>query len=183
MSRRGALLILAAAAGCAQPVKTGHLLVATTASRDPDFARTVVLIVHADERGIAGLFLNRPTDADIVKVLPSLTRAPAADKTVYAGGPIALGINGLVRSRVQPAEGHRLAGDIWLIADEAAIARAVSEGKLPARVFIGQCGWSTEQMRSEISRRLWAVSLADSDAVFDRHPETLWKRLSERLTP
>jgi len=181
MIRRSALVVLAAAASWAQTIRTGHLLIATTASHDPDFARTVVLIVHADERGVAGLFLNRPTDADILKVLPGLGRAPAGDKTVYAGGPLALGINALVRSRLRPDEGRRLTGDIWLVADQAAMTRAFSDGKQPARVYIGQCGWSVQQLQSEISRKLWTVSLADADVVFDRHTETLWTRLSLRV--
>jgi putative transcriptional regulator len=181
MMRSTAILILAALAGLAQPVKTGELLIATTVSHDPDFTRTVVLIVQSDERGVAGLFLNRPTDADIVKVLPELTHAPV-DKTVYAGGPLALGINALVRSRARPAEGHRIAGDIWLIADQNAITRVFSDGKQPARIYIGQCGWSVQQMQSEISRKLWAVSLADADVVFDGHTQTLWTRLSLRVS-
>jgi putative transcriptional regulator len=181
MMRRTALLILAALAGLAQPVKTGELLIATTVSHDPDFTRTVVLIVQSDAHGVAGLFLNRPTDADILKALPGLTHAPG-DKTVYAGGPLALGINALVRSRARPAEGHRIAGDIWLIADQDAITRVFSGGKQPARVYIGQCGWSVQQMQSEISRKLWAVSLADADVVFDGHTQTLWTRLSLRVS-
>ena len=174
-----ALLLLTAVLASAQTVKTGQLLIATTAPHDPDFTRTVVLIVHADEHGVAGLFLNRPTDADIGKVLPGLTQA--ADKTVYAGGPLALGINALVRSRIRPAEGHRIAGDIWLIADQEAIARIFSRSKQPARVYIGQCGWSVQQMQSEIARKLWTVSLADADVVFDGHTQTLWTRLSLRV--
>jgi putative transcriptional regulator len=162
----------------AQPVKTGEFLIATTASHDSDFARTVVLIVQSDEHGVAGLFLNRPTDADILKVLPGLTRAPARDKTVYAGGPLALGINALVRSRSRPPEGHRVADDIWLIADQDALTRVFADGKQPARIYIGQCGWSVPQVQSEISRKLWAVSLADADVVFDGHTQTLWTRLS-----
>jgi putative transcriptional regulator len=176
-----ALLILTAAVGSAQTIRTGQLLIATTASHDSDFARTVVLIVQSDAQGVAGLFLNRPTDADILKVLPELTHAPAGDKTVYAGGPLALGINALVRSRTRPAEGHRVAGDIWLIADQDAITRVFSDGKQPARIYIGQCGWSVQQMQSEISRKLWTVSPADADVVFDGHTQTLWTRLSLRV--
>jgi putative transcriptional regulator len=163
----------------AQPVKTGQLLIATTASHDDDFMRTVVLIVQADEHGIAGLFLNRPTDADILKILPGLRQA--ADKTVYAGGPLALGINALVRSRMRPAEGRRIVGDIWLIADQDTITCVFSHSKQPARVYIGQCGWSVQQMQSEISRKLWTVSPADADVVFDAHTQTLWTRLSIRV--
>ncbi len=181
MNRIMVLAIVVAAPICAQPVRTGQILIATAASHDPDFARTVVLIVHSDARGVAGLFINRPTDADILRVLPELQRAPSSGKTVYAGGPLALGINALLRSKIRPAHGTRIAADIWLLADTAAIAAAVSRDARSVRVYIGQCGWSVQQMQSEIARKLWFISMSDGGLVFDAHPETLWKRLSGRL--
>lgn len=55
MIRFGAVILVAAAA-CAQPIRTGQLLVATTASHDPDFARTVVLIVLRTRTASPGYF-------------------------------------------------------------------------------------------------------------------------------
>ena len=66
-----------------QQLATGSLLVATPKSRDPDFARTVVLLIHYDSEAAIGLMLNRPTSVPVSEVLPE---AKGGSVTVYAGG-------------------------------------------------------------------------------------------------
>src|SRR5690348_14924829 len=43
----------------------GQLLVATTQLLDPNFARTVVLILEHNDEGAVGVILNRPTQARV----------------------------------------------------------------------------------------------------------------------
>ncbi len=43
----------------------GHLLIATAGLLDPDFARTVLLVLEHDKGGAMGLVLNRPTEATL----------------------------------------------------------------------------------------------------------------------
>src|SRR4051794_21106623 len=42
--------------------RAGQLLIATSPLKDPNFHRTVVLIVRDDENGTFGLVLNRPLE-------------------------------------------------------------------------------------------------------------------------
>jgi hypothetical protein len=51
-----------------QDLGVGKLLVASRSLGDPDFARTVVLLVRYDENGALGLILNRRTDVPISKL-------------------------------------------------------------------------------------------------------------------
>ena len=65
----------------------GKLLVAKPELADPNFAATVVLIVHyEDEKGTIGLILNRRTDVPLSKVLPQIKGAK--EDPVYEGGPV-----------------------------------------------------------------------------------------------
>ena len=48
---------------------TGRLLVATPALRDPNFERTVVLIVAHEEGGALGVVLFRATEVQVSDVL------------------------------------------------------------------------------------------------------------------
>ena len=51
---------------------TGCLLVATPVLADPNFRRTVILVVeHEAEEGTLGVVLNRPTDVPVERVLDS----------------------------------------------------------------------------------------------------------------
>ena len=66
----------------------GQLLVASPALIDPNFRRTVVLVVAHDEDGAVGLVLNRPTDAEVAEAVPELAELVEPGATVSVGGPV-----------------------------------------------------------------------------------------------
>jgi len=161
----------------AQPrVTPGALLVATDRLRDPDFAKSVILIVTADTRGVQGIWINRPTSVPVSAVFPGVK----SDVGVYQGGPLRIGINGLVRSRQQPDGSSKLFGDMWLVWDKPALQK-LAETDSSLRIYVGTCGWSVGQLDDEIGRRgSWTVLTATAGAVFDESPGTLWDRLAGR---
>ncbi|MHC4846162.1 MAG: YqgE/AlgH family protein, partial [Planctomycetota bacterium] len=68
-------------------IRLGCLLVASPELQDPNFARTVVLIINHDDEGSFGLVLNRPLGRTLAEVLPDL--APdATEVPVLQGGPV-----------------------------------------------------------------------------------------------
>lgn len=176
---RTLLVLTLATAAVGQNVRVGRLLVATAAARDPDFARTVILVVHSDDRGVAGVMLNRPTDASPERLIPGL-KDGGRGLTLYAGGPIAMGLNAVVRSRTRPAGARPIVGELWLVPEQADIRDALGRWRERVRVYIGLCGWTQKQLRGEIDRGLWRMSPADADIVFDSRVETLWQRLAAR---
>jgi len=141
-------MVLLLALALLQPPAVGQILVATEKSRDPDLAKSVVLVIHSDSDGVMGLILNRPLG-----------------KSKYFGGPIPLGQRTLVRSA---KAGEILPGVYMTLATK-------DPG---ARIYQGYVGWSPQQLTDEISRHLWRVVQGDTSKVFDTHPETLWKRLN-----
>src|ERR1700678_933642 len=69
---------------------TGRLLVATPLLGDPNFKRTVVLVVeHEDEQGTLGVVLNRPTTVGVGQVLEQWTELAPEPSFVFRGGPVA----------------------------------------------------------------------------------------------
>ena len=136
--------------GLAQQIRVGSVLVATRKSHDPDLARSVVLLIHSDRDGVIGLILNRPI------------------KYSYFGGPIALGVRCLVRSRTRPAGAEHIVGDVYLTASPVGNS---------ARTYAGYTGWSIAQLTDELALGLWKVLPGAAGIVFDRDPSTLWPRL------
>ena len=68
----------------------GRLLVATPVLGDPNFRRTVVLIVeHESEQGTLGVVLNRPTKLPVGQVLEPWTELATDPSVVFTGGPVA----------------------------------------------------------------------------------------------
>jgi putative transcriptional regulator len=166
------LIIVSSARGV--ELGPGKLLVATSESRDPDFARSVVLLIHYDRRGAVGVMLNRPSRIPLSDLLPG---AASVRTFAWAGGPVALGVIAVAESEKAPALGVRLFDDVYAMTDRAAIGRAVrSQARI--RVFAGNCGWTVDQLAGEIRRRLWRIRPCTAGWIFEADPATLWERLS-----
>src|SRR5580765_7460513 len=70
-------------------VRAGRLLVATPMLGDPNFKRTVVLIVEDEpEEGTLGVVLNRPTKVPVGRVLEPWTELVSDPSVVFTGGPV-----------------------------------------------------------------------------------------------
>jgi Uncharacterized ACR, COG1678 len=74
----------------AQELANGTLLVASPELPDPNFARSVVLVLRHDDNGTVGVVLNRPTSLEPAGVFPELATS-VGDYTgrLFRGGPIA----------------------------------------------------------------------------------------------
>src|SRR5213593_2693436 len=66
----------------------GHLLVATPGLRDPNFERTVVLLVAHEDGGALGVVLNRATEVPVGEVLSGWVDLASDPSVVFEGGPV-----------------------------------------------------------------------------------------------
>jgi putative transcriptional regulator len=152
----------------------GRLLVASPDLVDPNFRRTVVLILTHDAEGAVGLVLNRPTDIAIGEALPAWRDVTAPPACLYRGGPvqpdaaIGLGVGGTASD--DPVLGPLGAVDLGSEpADHASV-----------RVFLGYAGWGPGQLDSELARDDWIVVDAEMSDVSSATPETLWRDVLRR---
>src|SRR5881394_3626132 len=74
--------------GRAMESLVGHLLVATPSLRDPNFERTVVLLVAHEDGGALGVVLNRATEVPVSEVLESWAALAGEPAVVFEGGPV-----------------------------------------------------------------------------------------------
>lgn len=183
MSRPILFLLAAAAAFAAPPavlVTPGQMLVATEKSTDPDFARSVVLVIRSDEHGVVGLWLNRPSDVPIGKVFPRIRSQRVLRDRVFLGGPVAIGAYALVRRAELGAGLTRLLDGVLTTGDSGVIVRLAETGLSPDgfRVYAGYVGWSSAQLSAEIHAGLWKTVPGSARAVFSTRPDLLWAVLS-----
>src|ERR1700720_24899 len=66
----------------------GQLLIAGPSLLDPNFWRSVVLIVEHSDEGALGLVLNRPSETTVGEAVPQLEDLLALDEPVFIGGPV-----------------------------------------------------------------------------------------------
>lgn len=70
------------------PPHRGCLLVAAPTLADPNFFRTVVLVLAYDDDGALGVVLNRPSDTPIAEIVPSWALHASAPGVLFSGGPV-----------------------------------------------------------------------------------------------
>ncbi|MFC5179829.1 YqgE/AlgH family protein [Actinomadura harenae] len=169
-------------------ITVGTLLVATPQLDDPNFRRTVVLVVeHDGDGGTLGVVLNRPTEVPVDRVLPPWAELVTGPSVVFQGGPVALD-NALALARL-PGEDEPLG---WRALDgEPAVARVglvdldappalLAPELLQLRVFAGYAGWGAGQLVGEIEDGAWYLVTAEAGDVFAAEPERLWQQVLRR---
>ena len=181
----------------------GRLLVATPMLGDPNFDRTVILVLEHGVEGAVGVVLNRPSDTAVAGALPAWAELAAEPAAVYIGGPVGptvlVGLgerrdgdgNGLdggdgdgLGDADDDGSGDRqhwtqllgAIGTIDLGRDPAALDPPLAR----VRVFAGYAGWGEGQLEGEIEVRAWfVVDARPADAMTDA-PEHLWRDVLRR---
>jgi putative transcriptional regulator len=167
---------------------TGRLLVATPSLEDPNFDRTVVLVLqHDDTDGAMGIVLNRPSGLPLEEELGDWGALAAPPDEVFIGGPVqpevAIALGWLDSDQGVP-DGVQVVMDRLGVVD---LRRSPDEvpGLLAVRVFAGYAGWAAGQLEAEIAAGSWFTLEADPWDPATSDPDTLWhdvfRRQSDRL--
>jgi putative transcriptional regulator len=159
----------------------GRLLVATPALSDPNFDKSVVLLLDHDREGALGVVLNRPTPVGVSEVLEPWASLAGEPGVVFQGGPVAL--DAALALAVVPGAGplgwRRVHGSIGLVDLEAPPEVLAAEvGSL--RIFAGYAGWGPEQLESELDEGAWYVVESEPGDVSVPEPERLWRAVLRR---
>ncbi|HLL66297.1 MAG TPA: YqgE/AlgH family protein [Micromonosporaceae bacterium] len=162
---------------------TGRLLVATPALRDPNFERTVVLIVAHEEGGALGVVLNRATEVPVSDVLGAWGGLAGEPPVVFEGGPVQPEA-AICLARARPGAGDlsgfsQVAGAVGTV-DLSADPDVLRPELVGVRVFAGYAGWSPGQMEREISSGSWFVFEALPGDAFAPRPDDLWSMVLRR---
>src|SRR5215469_10150429 len=124
---------------------TGKLLVASRELADPNFAETVVLLVHYDAQGVVGLILNRRTDVPLSRVFEDLKPAKERSDRVYLGGPVETPlVLALFQSTSKIDQAEHIFGEVYLISGKALFEETISAKPDPGvfHVYVGYAGWT-----------------------------------------
>jgi putative transcriptional regulator len=165
----------------------GRLLVATPALADPNFERTVVLLLDYDEDGALGVVLNRPSPVPVGQILSEWSTIAGEPGVLFLGGPVgtdsALGVARLASAGVQDDEepvGWRRLFDTTGIVDLDTPTELLAPAVNGMRIFAGYAGWGSEQLEAEIEEGSWYVVPSEPADVFGDDPERLWSRVLRR---
>ena len=173
--------------------RAGRLLVANPLLPDPNFDRTVVLLLATSEDGALGLVLNRPSHMDVGEPLPQWEHLAAEPAVLFLGGPVQhqaviclarnLQATGVpeegTAGRDEEEEWKEVApgiGTLDLDQDPDDVVDRVRQ----VRMFAGYAGWGAGQLESELEAGAWWVVDAEPGDAFTLEPGQLWKQVLRR---
>lgn len=162
------------------PSLKGHLLIAAPSLLDPNFHRSVVLILEHTAEGALGVVLNRPSGVSAADAVPDLSEVVEEHDEVFVGGP------------VQPQAVIALAEFSEPLNDESSLVGPIApidmgedidemlDGVARVRLFAGYAGWSEGQLDGELDEEAWFTEPALPGDVFSDDSSTLWNRVLAR---
>jgi putative transcriptional regulator len=158
----------------------GQLLVAGPALLDPNFWRTVVLIVEHNDEGALGLVLNRPSETSVGEAVPQLSELLDPTQQLFIGGPVQPSAVIVLAEFEDPTDAALIAFD-----DVGVLGTGPSEEELTAgiragRAFLGHAGWGPGQLDGELERGDWILEPAQLEDAFSIEARRLWSEVLTR---
>jgi putative transcriptional regulator len=157
----------------------GKFLVARRDMPDPNFARTVVLLLDYGMHGALGLVINRPSHVLLSTLAPEIEGLEARTDPIYVGGPVPSDQPFILFRDEDPPEGSKpVFQRVHVSRSAEVLGRLVAgEDSHDLRVFAGYAGWAPGQLDNELARGDWHVVEADEGSVFSGDPDDVWEAL------
>lgn len=165
----------------------GHFLVAGKRLRDPNFFKTVVLMVEHGPDGAMGLVINRPSSVTVAHALSEHFHLPETDDLVYVGGPVEPSALFILHNAEHldvnefPVVPDVYVGSSGEVFESIIRSAAAGDPKLQFRIFSGCAGWGPNQLEGELARGDWYVIPADASSLFESDPYQAWESALQKV--
>ncbi|MDB5201833.1 MAG: YqgE/AlgH family protein [Ferruginibacter sp.] len=162
---------------------TGTLLIAEPFLKDPNFARTVVLMCRHDaEEGSFGFVLNKKYHQTLDELIPELDEFPYP---VYRGGPVQLDtLHYIHQYPLLLPDSQKISEDIYWGGDFDMLKSLMIEGRIEQekiKFFLGYSGWSMGQLDEEMKENTWLTVGGTRPIVFETAMDDIWKASLQQL--
>ena len=158
----------------------GHLLVASSQLADPNFARTLVLLIQHNEEGAFGVVVNRPTRKTLQELWREVGSAPChSHQPVYIGGPVPGPLMSL-HTRPGLAEMELIPG-VFFAAKKQHLDELVLDEAPSYKIFLNHSGWGAGQLENELRQGAWHTVDATAEQVFSTADE-LWDAVFRQIS-
>ena len=165
----------------------GQFLIAGKGLRDPNFFRTVVLMVEHSDEGAMGLVVNRPSSVAVAHALSEHFNLPETEDLVYVGGPVEPAALFILHNSADHDEATAQVVSGIYIGSNAhvfeSVVREAGQGnsQLRFRIFSGCAGWAPGQLEAELGRGDWHLLPASSEFIWDFDAYMLWDAALQKV--
>ncbi len=167
----------------AKDLAKGKLLISEPFLGDPNFNRSVVLLLeYAAEGGAFGVVLNKTTElfmSDIIEGLPN-HRFP-----FHYGGPVEQDNLFYIHRLGEALEDAKpVAPGLWWGGNFEQLKQLVLNGSVTedeVMFFGGYSGWEAQQLEGELKERSWILSALEKDLIWNVAPDQMWRSSLKQL--
>lgn len=174
-------------------LSTPSLLVALPSMTDPQFSRSVVLLLQHGREGASGYIVNKPMpmalrDASFQSRFKIPSHIP-----VWMGGPVSMQAGVVLHNQGRDVSATHSFGDMRVsvseeaidglldFADEELASETIRRGVLNYRFVVGQASWEPKQLENELKAGLWVQKPMDEKLVFATPWQEIWPHAFDEL--
>lgn len=165
----------------------GKLLVATRHLKDPNFFRTVVLMLENSDESSMGLVINRPSSLSLDAAFSQAKKSTLCTDSIHSGGPVETTALFILHNCSHMSAGEEAVSEgIYLTGSNDTFEDLIDPtggctDECRFRVYCGYAGWGEGQLEDEIDRGDWMVLPAESSMVFIDDPFDVWDNCMDRI--
>ena len=157
-------------------IKKGTILLADPQIDDPEFFKSVILIVYCDDKEVIGIILNKPSKA-YLKQIPNSKEY----LSINIGGPVdqksLLFIHKL--KKIIPGA-TKIKNDYYFGGDYDILNNQITKKNInKIYIYLGYTGWTKSQLISEIKENSWILCEYDLNECFNQ--KNLWSKIIKTL--
>ncbi len=164
----------------------GYFLISETELMDPNFIRTVVLMIQHDDGGAFGLVVNRQTELTLGGIIETYENTSAGELPVFIGGPVEQQFLFVLHSGLPEnytgEHTHEVVPDVFFEPNFDLIQAFLHdewdhippEDRPHIHLFGGYSGWAPGQLENELTHRSWVLLKATNKIVFHPDPSEGW---------
>jgi len=156
--------------------------------QDPNFRRSVLLMVQHDEQASFGLVLNRPSDLVAGDLFGGLDFEWKGDPSAVVswGGPVELNSGWLLFGDASTAivmadEVTEVLTGLYFAGSLDVFRSIAASPPDEVRLFLGYSGWGPGQLEMEIAQGAWLSAPATPEVVFRAAADSMWDRVVRDL--
>lgn len=152
-------------------------LIAIPQLGDPNFARSVVLLLHHGPDGALGLVINAPTEMTLgafAKEHALPCHSANKDRLIFRGGPVEPTRGWILHSDDAAEERQEVLPGLSVSGSVDTLNNLLADGSQQLRLLLGYAGWGAGQLEAEMERGSWITVEASAKHVLETPPEKCW---------
>ena len=172
--------MVAAKKSSSQPM----FLIAIPQLGDPNFVRSVVLVLHHGGDGALGLVVNHPLEQLTLGTFASEQHMPCHSRVkntpVFRGGPVEPTRGWILHENGDLSEKQDVLPGLCVSGSMESLTHLLAEGR-ELRLLLGYAGWGPGQLEHEMQQGSWLTVEADPKHVLRTPASDCWSAVLREM--